>query len=849
MVPRGTAFTHRTSDMFASKDLFLTQSSGATGYQISRSVRLRSSASAYFNRTPASASNRTTWTWSGWVKRGIIPGSSAAGSGLFGAGTLGNNPNFRAYLFDAGLGSNAACIFLQETVQNVSNQLIWYSTPIYRDPSAWYHIVIAIDTTQATSTNRVKVYVNGVQQTGTFYTTPAQNQTTSINNTVAQYTGAAPNNSAALDYFDGYLTEINFIDGQQLTPSSFGATSTTTGVWGPTKYTGTYGTNGFYLNFSDNSAATAAAIGKDYSGNGNNWTPNNISVTAGATYDSMVDTPTPYGSDSGVGGEVRGNYAVINPIYWISGNTQPTINDGNLKRTNVGGEGADQETVIATMPFPTTGKWYFEFTFSAVAAVAPNRTQIGIQAQSQINASLGAGSGATKCFSYGADGQKVSNGSYAAYGNSYAANDVIGVAVDLDNGALYFSKNNTWQNSGVPTSGASKTGAAYTTLVGTDNYFASVGWYASGNFNFGQRPFAYTAPSGFKALCTQNLSTPTIANGAGYMAATLYTGTGASQTVSNAVNSISFQPDLVWIKSRSATTDNKLTDFVRGTTKALVSNSTAAETTDTNGLTAFNSNGFTVGTDTVYNNSGATYVGWNWKGGGTAVSNTSGSITSSVSANPTAGFSVVTYTGTGANATIGHGIGAAPSMVIIFERSPGGDDHIVYHSSLTSNQYAIRLNTTAAQTGAFGTYWNSTSPTSSVFSVGTSGENNQNTATYVAYCFAPIAGYSAFGSYTGNGSSDGPFVYTGFRPRWVLMKSSTLVTNWWIIDTARNTYNVANTLLTPSNNYADDSTYNVMDVTSNGFKIRTTYTGVNSSNDTYIYAAFAENSFKFSLAR
>jgi len=344
-------------------------------------------------------------------------------------------------------------------------------------------------------------------------------------------------------------------------------------------------------------------------------------------------------------------------------------------------------------------------------------------------------------------------------------------------------------------------------------------------------------------------TTYAIPDGRTVMAATLYTGNGSTQTINNSANGVSFQPDWVWVKIRSAgATDHYLADAVRGATKYLQSDTTAAEGTN-NGITSFNSNGFSVGAIGDTNSNTATIVGWQWNAGGSTVTNTNGSISAQVRANTTAGFSIVTYTGTGSAATIGHGLGVAPRMIIIFERSPGGDDHIVYHASLTSNQYSIRLNTTAAQAGPSGNYWNSTSPTSTVFSVGTSGESNQSTATYVAYCFAAVAGYSAFGSYTGNGSADGPFVYLGFRPRWIMIKGSSYgTTGWAIYDTSRNTFNVANNLLLAENTSAELN-YPEIDILSNGFKIRGTNPTWNNSGGTLIYACFAENPFKFANAR
>jgi hypothetical protein len=363
--------------------------------------------------------------------------------------------------------------------------------------------------------------------------------------------------------------------------------------------------------------------------------------------------------------------------------------------------------------------------------------------------------------------------------------------------------------------------------------------------NAGQTAFSYTAPSGFKALCTQNLPTPTIKNGADHMAATTYTGTGASLTVSNAVNGVSFQPDWVWIKGRSAATDHTLTDAVRGATKELKSNTTGAESTAVNGLTAFNSGGFSVGGAQDYNTNAATYVGWQWKGGGTAVTNTSGSISSQVSANPTAGFSILTYTGTGATATIGHGLGVAPSMMIMKKRSAVGSWK-VFHTIL-GNGKILELNATdAAQTSS--TYWNNTSANSTVFTVGSNADINASSETYVSYCFAAIAGYSAFGSYTGNGSSDGTFTYLGFRPRFVMFKRTDSTGSWFMEDSSRGTYNVMGPELYA---YLGDAeaTSNRLDFLSNGFKMRAANAGDNASGGTYIYAAFAENPFSIARAR
>lgn len=329
------------------------------------------------------------------------------------------------------------------------------------------------------------------------------------------------------------------------------------------------------------------------------------------------------------------------------------------------------------------------------------------------------------------------------------------------------------------------------------------------------------------------------------MAATTYTGTGATLAVSNAVNSVGMQPDFVWLKARNDIYDHYLLDSVRGATKTLSSNLTTAEATYANNLTSFNSNGFSLGNQNNINYLTNTYVGWQWKAGGTAVSNTAGTITSSVSANTTAGFSVVTYTGTGANATVGHGLGVAPAMMIVKCRN-NVLDWPVYHSSLANAATSIYLNLTQAAGSGPG-LWNSTAPTASVLSVGTSDYVNKVSGTYVAYCWAPVAGYSAFGSYTGNGSADGPFIYTGFRPRWVMIKSSSAAESWYIWDTARDTYNVESAQLYPNLSNAEASAVSI-DANSNGFKCRSA-TVVNTSSATYIYAAYAENPLKYANAR
>jgi hypothetical protein len=346
-------------------------------------------------------------------------------------------------------------------------------------------------------------------------------------------------------------------------------------------------------------------------------------------------------------------------------------------------------------------------------------------------------------------------------------------------------------------------------------------------------------------------TTYAIIKGNQYMDATLYTGNGSSQSI---VNAGGFSPDLVWIKMRSGSAGNELFDSVRGANLVLFSNATNAES-NSGTMSAFNSNGFTPvyqASDVSTNNSGSTYVGWQWRASDSAaVTNNAGSITSTVSANTTSGFSVVTYTGTGANATVGHGLSTAPKMVIVKMRAGGTRGWIVYHASL-GNTYFLQLNAT---TQALNTanMWQNTTPTSSVFSISTEPEVNQSSATYVAYCWAEVPGFSKIGSYVGNGNADGTFVYTGFRPEFVLYKcSSTSGGFWCITDGTRNPSNLANFQLFPNSSSAEatgGSTDQPLDLLSNGFKLRGTGGAGNLSGETYIYMAFAEMPTKYANAR
>jgi hypothetical protein len=794
--------------------------SGAGGYKISRSLRFNAVDTAYLVRAPSTTTNRRTFTWSAWVKRSeITPYQSifSANDNTF-ATAFGGDQQWQVY-FDVGTYAvNAAAVF--------------------RDPSAWYHLVVAIDTTQATAANRVKMYANGTQIT-TFATSPTyppQNFDTAVNQASSNHRiGAGP--TYAGNFFGGYQTDVYLIDGLQLTPSSFGETDAQTGVWKPKAYSGSYGTNGFFVNFSDNSGVTATTLGKDYSGNGNNFTPTNLSVTAGVGNDSFVDSPTLYGGDSGAGGEVRGNYCTWNPI---SNGLGGTVSNGNLTLSGVSGVITRINSTIGV----SSGKWYFESTLTTSGSY----TTVGI-GQNNLTTSY-PGQDALSYAQTLEEAQSINNNVQPSYGTSFASGDVFICAFDLDNNKLFFGKNGTWFGSSNPVTGANP---AYTLTAGIYNIISrpNPSGYSSTavvNLNCGQRPFAYTAPSGFKALCTQNLPTPTIgataATQAGkYFNTVLYTGTGSARSITG----VGFQPDWVWVKSRSLGGGyNVLFDTVRGANKRLITSLTIAEDTgDGYGVvSAFDSDGFSLdsGGQNV-NQSSVTYVAWNWNAGGSTVSNTTGSISSQVRANPTSGFSIVTFTATADSGSIGHGLGVVPSMIIIKSRN-NTSNWVVYHVSIGAGKYLNLNNTDAAVSNA--NTWQNTTPTSTVFY-----SNGPFVTGYteVAYCFAPIAGYSAFGSYTGNGSADGPFVFTGMRPAYVMVKRTDTTDQWTVYDSTRNSSNLTTRILYSNLANAEDVGTDGIDMLSNGIKMRNTYSNLNASGGTYIYMAFASNPFKHSLAR
>jgi hypothetical protein len=817
------------------------------GYSIDNSLRFNDGDSARLSITPSTTqTSNKIGTLSYWVKRSTL--GTAQFPWHFYPNRSGHSNDRTFQAFDT---SNR---LTHERILNGSNSFRLRTNRLFRDVGAWYHILLAIDTTQATASNRMKLYVNGVQETDFETSTyPSQNQDIDIFEQILTTIGVGYSAGSYTGYFDGYLAEFYGIDGQALSPTDFGEFDDS-GIWKPIEFTGTFGNNGFYLDFSNSSI-----LGEDFSGNDNDFTATNLAST-----DQTTDTPT-------------NNFATLNPLVINRWANAGTPSEGNTEIKWTTGD-ADTGIEFSTMGV-TSGKWYWEVKMPVVA-----RAMVGVGYMQDIvgNTNVFYDNNPSKGFALAYNGSLQYDATSTTYGSSFSNNDILQVALDMDNHLCWFGLNGTWQNSATQSEIENSTSTNdATTKMGTQQNLNSgqlvfpfvIDPSTSGQshfqMNFGNPAFSissgnsdgngygnfeYAPPSGYLALCTQNLATelsPTIDDGSAYFQSTPYTGNGSDGYAITNSGYSDLQPDFVWIKKRNSTSQHVLTDSSRGVTKQLFSSTTQSEQTSTEFLTSFNSDGFTTnnnstGTDTGDTNiaNGDTYVAWQWKAsGGSTSSNTSGSITSTVQANTTAGFSIVTYTGTGSNATVGHGLGVVPDMVIVKNRSSATDWGVQMANTLGFTN-ALRLNLTDAYGGSNGAgWWNDTAPTSTTVSIGTRSEVNTSGNNYLMLCFNNIEGYSKFGSYTGNGSTDGTFVYTGFRPAWVMIKVTDTTEDWWILDTTRDTFNSARRMLYADGSSAEINVSEEIDFLSNGFKLRRSTTGRNGSGNSYIYMAFAESPF------
>ena len=795
--------------MVFNNNLLLGAAGAAGGYSIDQSIRFNDNDSARLERTVSSSGSTTTWTTSVWVKRGKY--------------TVNTNGQWFP-VFSASNGSttyDSPLNFNDVSTGGAFNVSIggynWRTSALARDTSAWYHVVTVWDSSNGTTADRMRLYINGERVTDfSSSASPSSGANSRWNSSSYSHhrIGNLRYSSAETTYvFDGYLAEINFIDGQALDPSSFGEFNADTGQWVPIAYTGSYGTNGFYI-----TGENSADLGADYSGNSNNFTSSGLTSA-----DQVTDTPTD-------------NYSTWNSVSgtWLY---PATFSDGNLTALR---SSSGTNIVRSTISFPATGNWYAEFTIDATGS-GSHVWQVGVlkdddpEAYDTVEPRASDAAGGYMYITNWSSTpvpSKANNSSEVSYGTGGTATDIIGV--HLNNGSLTFYHNNTSQ------------GVAYTGLSG-DFVFA---WSGQGGAqvtaNFGQSGFTYTPPSSAVAVTTANLSDPTIADPTKHFNTVLWTATGAT----NAITGVGFQPDFIWGKKRTSSADNHgLVDAVRGNTKQLASNLTDAELTNTNGVQSFDADGFTLagsgaGSGVWNGNVGSTHVAWNWKANGSGSSNTDGDVTSTVSANTASGFSVVTYTpGIGVH-TWGHGLGVAPSMVIVKDRGEATNWQ-VYHSAVGPTKKMF-LNTSDLP-ATDSTVWNNTAPTSSVVTTG-SGINDAHG--FVAYCFAEVDGFSKAGSYVANASTDGPFVYCGFRPAWVIFfMIAGSGAGRSILDSVRDPYNPEDSILQANTTAVESSGSSYYtDFLSNGFKLRTS-SDFNGSGRTVAFMAFAESPFKTANAR
>ena len=566
---------------------------GKKAYEVERSLRFNDGDSPSLTRSPSSSGNQSTFTFSWWQKI-TQPDDYPI---TFSCGSTSITTGF----WEMRLGSLGLYLRFKD-----SSTVVLNSSAVFRDPSAWYHCVIAVDTTKATNSERIKMYVNNEQITSFQYENyPSQNfNSFRVNSTDQHQWGYGKGYSGAVDGpLDSYLAEINFIDGFQYDPSYFGETNPATGQWNPKKYIGGYGTNGYYLNFSDNSSTSA--LGTDSSGNGNNFTPNNFSVAAGIGNDSVSDTPT-------------NNFATLNPLFMNGTETAGTFSEGNLKLVTTGYE---YGTALATFSI-RYGKYYWEVKqlggslgiHGIVRGSTPDRDVyvsydpdgnlfgFGYQNNGSIKGTAGTGT--------------TTNANLATGLATYTTNDIIGFASDISNGTLAIYKNNT---------------LIYTiTGINDDDWIPAISGYTSDgsySINFGQQAFSYTPPTGYKKLNSANLPNPTIKLPENHFNTLVFIGNQST----NAQTGLDFQPDWVVYKALNPSTGHGETffhDSVRGSTKRYGirpynTTTPTAEVTNASYLVSFDSNGLTVGSDGVYNTyhqyneSNRTYQALCWNGGDT----------------------------------------------------------------------------------------------------------------------------------------------------------------------------------------------------------------------------------------
>lgn len=778
---------------------------GGGRYNIPYSAMFDPIAGTYFYRNLVGPGTGDTSiykkTHSFWIKRATIGNQITH---VHSAGTTANMWYF-------GFGATDTFVVYQSL--SSTQQYNIQTNRQFKDTSEWYHFVIAVDVTQAASADRVKIYVNGVEETSF-----ASNIRAAQNTHCASYmmpTAGTYNYvvgtyyNATLD-FEGVMSENIVIDGQQLEPTAFGRFDNATGEWVPIEYTGTFGTNGLYNDFSVNTL-----FGTDVSGNSHTLTD----VGFGTDH-QYLDTPT-------------NNFCIMNDLdkHGLTG-----LREGGLYANRGGGTG--NYSVRGTQIIQG-GKWYFETNVQSLGGTIGQAGTVGITAvENSLQADQFNTTNETYSFHHAASTWwKEENGTGANLSDSNASgivtNTKMCIAIDLDNGKMWVRKNNnTWVGGGDPAAGTS---ASITGIDTTRHYTPFITTYndSGTNFimlkaNFGQcGGFTYTPPSGFNEIKKNNLDTPEITNPKGFYGQLEWTGDGNDD---RSITGLEFQPDLVWFKNRSTTAWHRMIDSVRGSDLGIYPNDTSVELTDANEIQAFESGGIQIGTDSAINGSGNSFAAWCWKEG------------------VTPGFDIVTYTGDGlAGRTVAHNLGVKPKFIIIKRRTTTAQNWPVYHENVVATKY-IALDLNVGET-TNANVWDSTEPDASNVTLGTGALTNADTASYVMYAFAEVPGFSKFGTYKGNGNADGPYIHLGFKPAIIIIKRTSTTGTWSLYDNYMEPINdgTQQEEIYIDINQASASTMGII-VTANGFKLTDTDAWKNTSAATYVFAAWAEQPYKYGRA-
>lgn len=746
------------------------------GDEIANSCVFNDGDSAYLSRTgSATPTDTNRWTASVWCKRGVLGTTQT----LFSASSASNDAGWLRVHFDT---SDRLVIGGWSTTWRVTNRM-------FRDPTAHVHIVIAVDTDQVTADDRIKVYVNGAQETS-FATknNPGSGNTIGINTASAtEYIGREVGGG---NYIDGYMAEYVFVDGQALDPTDFGEfDENNTSLWRHKAYSGTYGNNGFHLDFEN-----SASLGNDVSGNGNDFTPTNLTSDRQSS-----DTPT------------------NNHLTWNSIVEQDydTLSYGNTTGKT---SSSNKNILTSTFPLPDSGKWYFEWERGS----ATEGATLGIIAFSaNWDNEFHTNTGKNVCARVEGNQSIYKDGSadQTGLGTTLASGDRLALEVDMDSGSVQFYRrvSSSWAAYGTAVSFTVSDGPFFVALGDAANATSTDGTLYAASADWDRTP-----TSGYKALCTDNLPAPDVTAPQNYADVLLYTGNGtAIGSGGKAVSGADFTPDLVAIKERNGAADWGWYDDVRGTTKQLESSTTAAETTESEGLDSFDAGGFTVGSLAQVNTASDTYAALLLK-------------------ELTGFFDIVGYTGDGvAGRTVAHALGVAPEFMVVKDRD-GATNWEAWHEAIAATNY-LSLNLTSGPSPDTGK-WNDTAPDASNITLGSGGNTNQSGDGFVAYLFATKTGVCMVGSYTGNGVGDGPFVWCGGRPLWLLVKGLQASDDWMVLDRERDGLNPNENGL-KINSSGAESSGEAIDFLANGFKLRTTSGNVNTSGHDYIFVAILDGAF------